>query len=561
MNKKNTNPSYFEKTFGKQESEREENGEPTAPKEKRDFKKGPEDRDARDRKPSRPAGERKPFARDANERKSFERGPREDRKFGERKDDRKPFDRKEGGERKPFERSEERGDRKPFDSKAPRDERKSFDRKDDRKSSDRPREDRKFGDRKESGDRKPFERGEREERKPYDRKESGDRKPFERGEREERKPYDRKEGGDRKPFERKETGDRKPYERREQSGDRKPFARRDDGDARGGSERGSFDKKSREGRDDKPARTTNKAPYKKDRDEAPGEERAAERNPENQVAITRDNQVKPPKIGAGLKPRKRSFEEEADDFEDDLVLPEKEAEKMPLNKYIAHCGMCSRRDAVELIKQGKVKVNGELAMEPGLKISDGDAVSVSGKKIVPQRNLVYILLNKPKGFITTTEDDKGRRTIMDLVAGSQEQRLYPIGRLDRNTTGLIILTNDGELSQKLSHPKYNIKKVYQVTLDKPITKIDFEKILAGVELEDGVAPVDSLAMLDEKNELGIEIHSGRNRIVRRIFEHLGYQVDKLDRVMYAGLTKKNVPRGKWRLLTDREVILLKHFKS
>ncbi|HTN18701.1 MAG TPA: pseudouridine synthase [Chitinophagaceae bacterium] len=516
MNKKNTNPSYFEKTFGKQESDREESGEPKAPKEKRDFKKGPEDRDARDRKPSRPAGERKPFARGADDRKSFERGgPREDRKFNDRKDDRKSFDRKEGGERKPFERGEQRGDRKPFD------------RNDDRKSFDRPGADRKFSDRKDQGDRKPFERREQREDRP----------------------------------ERKETGDRKPYERREQSEDRKPFARREDRDARGGSERGSFDKKSREGREDKPARTTSKTPYKKDRDEAPGEERAAERNRDNQVSITRDNQVKPPKIGAHLKPSKKRSLEEEDDFEDDMIMPDKEPEKMPLNKYIAHCGVCSRRDAVELIKQGKVKVNGELATEPGMKINDGDAVSVSGKKIVPQRNLVYILLNKPKGFITTTEDDKGRRTIMDLVAGSLEQRLYPIGRLDRNTTGLIILTNDGELSQKLSHPKYNIKKVYQVTLDKAITKIDFEKILAGVELEDGVAPVDSLAMLEEKNELGIEIHSGRNRIVRRIFEHLGYQVEKLDRVMYAGLTKKNVPRGKWRLLTEREVILLKHFKS
>jgi 23S rRNA pseudouridine2605 synthase len=206
-------------------------------------------------------------------------------------------------------------------------------------------------------------------------------------------------------------------------------------------------------------------------------------------------------------------------------------------------------------------VNGELAMEPGMKIASGDAVSVAGKKIVPTKNLAYLLLNKPKGFITTTEDEKGRRTIMDLVASSEIDRLYPIGRLDRNTTGLIILTNDGELAQKLSHPKYNVKKIYQVTLDKNISKADFEKILAGVSLEDGLAPVDSLAMLEEKNELGIEIHSGKNRIVRRIFEHLGYQVEKLDRVMYAGLTKKNLPRGKWRLLTEREVILLKHFKS
>ncbi|MBX2906852.1 MAG: rRNA pseudouridine synthase [Taibaiella sp.] len=234
---------------------------------------------------------------------------------------------------------------------------------------------------------------------------------------------------------------------------------------------------------------------------------------------------------------------------------------MPLNKYIAHSGECSRRDAAELVKQGKAKVNGELITDPGHKINEGDQVTLSGKKLKPQKGLVYLLLNKPKGFITTSEDERGRRTVMDLVANAEVGRVYPVGRLDRATTGLILLTNDGTLAQKLSHPSYNVKKVYHVTLDKPLTKADFDKIVEGVELEDGKAPVDEIAYLDKKNELGLEIHSGKNRIVRRIFESLGYVVDKLDRMMYAGLTKKNLPRGKWRFLDEREIVLLKHFKS
>jgi 23S rRNA pseudouridine2605 synthase len=185
------------------------------------------------------------------------------------------------------------------------------------------------------------------------------------------------------------------------------------------------------------------------------------------------------------------------------------------------------------------------------------------KVIVPQQKLVYILLNKPKDFITTTEDPQGRKTVLDLIENADENRIYPVGRLDRNTTGLLLLTNDGDLAQKLSHPKNNIKKVYQVVLDKPLDNKDFDSIKKGVILEDGLAPIDDLAFINpkDKRELGIEIHIGRNRIVRRIFEHLGYEVKALDRVMYAGLTKKNIPRGKTRELLAKEVIFLKHFKS
>jgi len=234
---------------------------------------------------------------------------------------------------------------------------------------------------------------------------------------------------------------------------------------------------------------------------------------------------------------------------------------MPLNKFIAHCGICSRREAAELVKKGTVKVNHETIMEPGHKVSAKDEIRVNGKKVFLSKNLVYILLNKPKGYITTTDDPQQRKTVLDIIR--VKERIYPVGRLDRNTSGVLLLTNDGELSQKLTHPSHEVKKVYHVTLNRPLDKKDFDQILKGVALEDGPASVDVLAYADakDKSQLGVEIHSGRNRIVRRIFEHLGYDVKNLDRVMFAGLTKKNVERGKWRFLSDREVRNLKHFSA
>lgn len=236
---------------------------------------------------------------------------------------------------------------------------------------------------------------------------------------------------------------------------------------------------------------------------------------------------------------------------------------MPLNKFMAHCGVCSRRDAVELIAAGKVKVNGEVATEPGYKIADKDEVIYNGKKLFVTKNLVYILLNKPKDYITTTDDPQGRKTVLQLIKQATTERVYPIGRLDRNTSGVLLLTNDGDLTQKLSHPSYEIKKIYEVKLDKPLTKGDFDKIVKGLKLEDGEIQIDSLAYADSKDKsiIGIELHSGRNRIVRRIFEHLGYDVKGLDRVMYANLTKKNVERSKWRYLSDKEIRLLKYMNT
>ncbi len=236
---------------------------------------------------------------------------------------------------------------------------------------------------------------------------------------------------------------------------------------------------------------------------------------------------------------------------------------MPLNKFMAHCGVASRREAVEIIKAGKVKVNGQVVLEPAHKITDADEVKFNGKKLFVTKNLVYILLNKPKDYITTTDDPQGRKTVLDLIKQATTERVYPIGRLDRNTSGVLLLTNDGELTQKLSHPSYNIKKIYEAKLDKPLTKTDFDKILKGLTLEDGPVTVDALGYVDPKDKsiIGIEIHSGRNRIVRRIFEHLHYDVKGLDRVMYASLTKKNVDRGKWRYLGEKEIRQLKYINK
>lgn len=232
-----------------------------------------------------------------------------------------------------------------------------------------------------------------------------------------------------------------------------------------------------------------------------------------------------------------------------------------LNKYIAHCGICSRREAAELVKSGKIKVNGAVLTNPAYEVQLNDKVSYQDKIIQVDKKFVYLLMNKPKNVITTMNDERGRKTVYDLIKEDIKERVYPIGRLDRNTTGLLLLTNDGDLAQKLAHPSHKMKKLYHVILDKNVTKNDIEKIKEGIELDDGKVIVDGIDYAnDKKNEVGIEIHIGKNRVVRRIFEHLEYQIEKLDRVMLAGLTKKNIPRGRYRHLTEKEVIQLKHLK-
>ncbi|MCF0200184.1 MAG: rRNA pseudouridine synthase, partial [Bacteroidales bacterium] len=230
-----------------------------------------------------------------------------------------------------------------------------------------------------------------------------------------------------------------------------------------------------------------------------------------------------------------------------------------LNKYLADCGICSRREADELIKAGCVTVNGEVITTMGFKVKTDDKV-MYGDQTLNREKLRYILLNKPKGYITTADDPYERETVMELVKDACEERIFPVGRLDRQTTGLLLFTNDGDMAKKLTHPSSEVAKMYQVTLNKALTKNDMLRIADGIELDDGPIAADAISYVEgdeSKKEIGIELHSGRNRIVRRIFEHLGYEVEKLDRVMFAGLDKYKLPRGEWRFLTDLEVSQLK----
>ena len=233
---------------------------------------------------------------------------------------------------------------------------------------------------------------------------------------------------------------------------------------------------------------------------------------------------------------------------------------MRLNKYLAHSGIASRRKAAEIIKSGKVYVNGKIVNHPAYEVKSGDIVKYKGKILKPEENKVYLLLNKPKNTITSLKDERGRKTVIDLIRDDIQERIFPVGRLDYKTTGLLLLTNDGNLAKKLSHPRYKVPKVYQVTLDKNIDKRHYEQIKKGLQLHDGIAYVDWIKVMDGKGfVLNLEIHIGKNRIVRRIFEHFGYKVKKLDRIYYAGLTKKGLKRGSYRHLTEKEIIMLKHF--
>jgi 23S rRNA pseudouridine2605 synthase len=297
--------------------------------------------------------------------------------------------------------------------------------------------------------------------------------------------------------------------------------------------------------------------YKKERKEFFEKKKAEEYQ---QRQLKRGEAVKPP-INNEQRTTNNEQRKTAAPKHETVTKPVTEA--MPLNKYIAHCGICSRRDAVALITTGKVQVNKKVVTEPGFKVSNADEIIYNNKKVFVTKNLVYILLNKPKDYITTSDDPQGRKTVVQLIAAATKERVYPIGRLDRNTSGVLLMTNDGELTQKLSHPSYEITKIYEAKLDKPLTKADFDKILKGLKLEDGEIHIDSLAYADSKDKsiIGIELHSGRNRIVRRIFEHLGYDVKALDRVMFANLTKKNVERGRWRYLSEKEIRLLKYMNA
>ena len=269
------------------------------------------------------------------------------------------------------------------------------------------------------------------------------------------------------------------------------------------------------------------------------------------------NQNRRPNNHGGFIAKGKSFTPRPRQIEYEMPIPDPN-EQIRLNKFMANAGICSRREADEFIQQGLVKVNGNVVTELGTKITHSDVVEYDEKVVALERKC-YILLNKPKDCVTTSDDPNGRLTVMDIVKGACNERIYPVGRLDRNTTGVLLLTNDGDLASKLTHPQYVKKKIYHVWTDKDVNEEDMQRIADGIELEDGEIHADAIGYATEtdRNQVGIEIHSGRNRIVRRIFESLGYHVTKLDRVYFAGLTKKNLPRGRWRYLTQEEVNFLK----
>jgi 23S rRNA pseudouridine2605 synthase len=347
-------------------------------------------------------------------------------------------------------------------------------------------------------------------------------------------------GGDDKPRRGKEDGDEKPFRRRED----KPFNDKREGKTfserrgtRAGASAGSD-------RSERPRRSKDEGDFEK--------KSFAGKRGVSELRREEDRGRGSKKSLSGSRPRKS-----ADTFDESTEAP---GGKVRLNKYIANSGVCSRREADELITMGLISVNGKVITELGYKVNPGDEVRHE-EKVLRAEKPVYVLLNKPKGYITTTNDPQERKTVMQILGGAIKERIYPIGRLDRNTTGLLLLTNDGELADKLMHPSYNVKKIYKVELDKPLTKGDFKKITEGVKLEEGRAMVDDLAIVsDDGKTIGIEIHIGWNRVVRRIFESLEYEVVKLDRSVYAGLDKKELGRGEWRFLRKEEVVRLKHFK-
>ncbi|MCJ8163730.1 pseudouridine synthase [Pontibacter sp. E15-1] len=559
----------------------------------RDGKKIFNRRDKDDRSEGR--GERRSFdsgagRRDGGERRSFN-SDRPNREGGERRSfntDRP--DRREGGGQRAYGNRREDGERKPFNG-----ERKPYgtDRPDRRESGER----RSFGgDRREGGEKRSFGSDRREggERRSFgnDRRDGGERRSFDsnRPGRDggERRPYnadrpDRREGGEKRAYgsDRREGGERSFGNDRREGGEKRPFGndrpRRDEGERRSYSPgrrqddgNRSYGNDRRESGDRKPfgadRREGGDRPYSRDNKPSYGEKRSFgnDRGAKSSSYSDRKRPNGPSDENANEVPTTPTYnlshykdnprikkENRKEEGEDDGSIR--------LNRFIANAGICSRREADLLIEAGEIKVNGEVVKEMGFKVQLTDNVQY-GKKILNREKLVYVLLNKPKDFLTTTDDPEGRKTVMDLVANASTERIFPVGRLDRNTTGLLLFTNDGELAQKLTHPSNGIKKIYQVELDKPLTKEDFKKIAEGVELEDGKAEVDDVALLGESNKfVGMEIHIGRNRIVRRIFEHLGYEVISLDRVQYAGLIKKDLPRSNWRYLSEKEVVRLKYF--
>ena len=412
-----------------------------------------------------------------------------------------------------------------------------------------------FGDRKRSDNKGSFNSNRDSNRKSDKFRNNDGDSGFKKFDRDSKFGRPDREGGFKK-FDRDNRDDRSGRPDRE--GGFKKFDR-DNRDNRSGrpDREGGFKKFDRDNRDSRSGRPDREGGFKKfDRDNRDSRGKDfGDRRRDSRGFQDRDNRNDNEDRGerkTTFRSRKPASERTYKEAEDDGLIR--------LNRYIANSGICSRRKADELIEAGVISVNGEVVTELGTKVDPAkDEIKYNDERLKREK-MVYVLLNKPKDYITTTDDPQERKTVMQLVSKATKERIYPIGRLDRNTTGLLLLTNDGNLAEKLSHPRNNISKIYQVELDKSLTQGDFNKIQFGIELEDGfIKPDDvSYVMGASKREIGIQIHSGKNRVVRRIFESLGYDVVKLDRVVYANLTKKDLPRGRWRFLDDKEIIQLKH---
>lgn len=372
-----------------------------------------------------------------------------------------------------------------------------------------------------------------------------------------KRPYKSRSTDSAKPFERKDTrstSGRFAKPKRDERFDKKPrFGKKTDEprDTARPTSRKKEDSSSRFAKPKSDAPYERKSRFTKGRDEARPARKPDERD-ERESGAPRSE---PRKRIAGGTQKGKSLGPKIKGDSDDTA-----SGKIRLNKYISNSGVCSRREADELIKMGLISVNGKAITELGYKVNPGDEVRHESTVLKAEKP-VYILMNKPKGFITTTNDPQERNTVMHIIGGAVKERIYPVGRLDRNTTGLLLLTNDGDLADKLMHPSYKAKKIYKAELDRPLTKGDFKKIQEGVQLEEGVALVDDVAIVSEDGKtVGVELHIGWNRVVRRIFETLEYEVIKLDRSVYAGLDKKDLPRGHWRFLKKEEIVHLKHYK-
>jgi 23S rRNA pseudouridine2605 synthase len=414
-----------------------------------------------------------------------------------------------------------------------------------------------YSENRSSADERPaFKRksGESEERPSFKRK-TGEPTSFNRKKSfsDDEKPAfkRRSEGDDEKPAFKKRTGEPTSFNRKKSlSDDEKPdFKRRLAGD----DEKPAFKKRTEEPSSFKKKSFSDKpSPLKKTRTVNPYDldESDLEYGKESTVKSKGQAYIKKPYGKKTFTTKKKGDSNPQREKDDGLIR---------LNKYISNAGICSRREADELIESGVVQVNGKTITEMGYRVKPTDIIKYGGQTLKKER-FVYLVLNKPKDYITTVDDPQKRRTVLELVQGACKERIYPVGRLDRSTTGLLMFTNDGELTKKLTHPRYGIRKIYHVELDKPLKRQDLDLISEGLELEDGQIKVDEITYVGDgkdKTQIGVEIHSGKNRIVRRIFEHLGYNVRKLDRVMFGSLTKKDLSKGRWRMLTDAEVGMLK----